>query len=164
MRSKRFNNSKDNTMIVMNGEPGTWHHREGTIIAETWNTQFPFIVEDEKGLGALAGFYVFRGENSFNKKDASAYFELAPMPGCCGAVVSTGSYKYNSSLDSFYFHNIKLAVAKALGYSLMIATAELRNFPETIGAVKNGNWKLLEPFYNNRTGHDLVLMAKVLSK
>lgn len=93
-------------------------------------------------------------------------FTLAPMPGCCGVVVSTGSYiepyqrgQYNPSR---WFHSLKAETARHFGYTTMIMTTQLRNIPEVVGASHCG-WKFHEFFRNKRTGHDIGIAIKVLS-
>ena len=95
--------------------------------------------------------------NTNNKNWAG--FTLAPLYGCCGVVVSSASS--NTRLDSAQFHKIKAHIAKWLGYSLMLATVECTNFPEVIGAGKNG-WNFVDSFTNKRTNHLLGVMVKHL--
>ena len=95
--------------------------------------------------------------NAMNQNWAS--FTFAPLYGCCGVVVSSASK--NLRLDSQLFHQIKAAVARWLGYSCMIATVECTNFPEVIGAGKNG-WAFVDSFVNKRTNHTLGVMVKHL--
>ena len=118
------------------------------------------IIELDKGLEQRQYFPVV----SANSKQTLAGFYLEPLPGCCGVVVSTGSWiipEYRGSFGKL-FHTLKETVARKLGYSLMLATTELRNLPEVIGA-SNAKWKHIHTFRNQRTSHDLSLMIKDLT-
>lgn len=114
----------------------------------------------EKGLDKPAHFRVF-GKHPSKEEVEIGYFTFAPMPGCCGVVVSTGSYlkeefRHRQGRD---FHSLKAKTAQALGYSCMVATVQCTNFPEVIGAAKNG-WKLHVSFRNKRTTNDIAVMTK----
>src|SRR4051812_16307854 len=70
----------------------------------------------------------------------SQYF-LSPFPGCCGLVVSHGSWlmtdKRGLGLGQ-YFHQERLSLMKVLGYSCGIATVVKGNTAETAILNKNG--------------------------
>jgi hypothetical protein len=110
-----------------------------------------------KGLTEPMFFNVY----AWNSERRNGYFTLAPLPGCCGVVVSIDSYLAKNEASGKIFHELKAAVARELGYSRMIATTQTRNFPELIGAAKNG-WKMHEAFINKRTGEQLTVMEKAL--
>jgi hypothetical protein len=124
----------------------------------------PETAKEGKGLYQQADFTVFR------KTDHSdieiGRFSFATLPGCCGIVVS-----FYSSLNEVsrgtamgpMFHHLKEKVARELGYSQMIATCDVTNFPEVIGASKN-RWKILNPFKNRRTGNTIAYMLKNVSE
>jgi hypothetical protein len=133
--------------------------------ARTSDIDDPKEIATQKGLWKRAYFTLHVGwerENSLPERDIGQ-FVLEPMPGCCGVVVSTGSFLHPKERGVFsqYFHDMKAFVARELGYSRMLATTETSNFPEIIGAAKNG-WKLHEAFTNKRTGHQLTVMEKAL--
>ena len=118
----------------------------------------------EKGLKKPAKFSVFRLHYpDLNKgENECGHFVLAPMPGCCGVVVSTDSYinpKWRGGALSKPMHNIKEKAAKALGYTTMIATVQARNYPEVVGA-SNSGWRFLHTFRNKRTSNDIGIMVK----
>ncbi len=118
----------------------------------------------EKGLFKRVRFSVHVGwANGYTPEREIGFFELHPMPGCCGVVVSSGSFLNVAERGQFsnYFHFLKAYVAKELGYSKMLATCETGNFPEVIGAAKNG-WRMHKAFTNKRTGHQLTVMEKDL--
>lgn len=116
----------------------------------------------EKGLDKSAEFEVIYQPCSAMAEESVGRFTLSPMPGCCGVVVSIHSYlnRKHPILGS-NFHKLKAKVAKDLGYSRMLATTQTSNFPELIGAAKNG-WRLHEAFINKRTNQQLTVMEKAL--
>lgn len=121
-----------------------------------------FEVLEGKGLDKPIKFMVIRGNDPPREL---GHFTLAPLPGCCGVVVSTESYLDPSwrgkTVISEHFHKIKEATARKLGYSMMLATVQLRNIPEVVGGSKAG-WKLDHFFRNKRTENDLAFMFKEL--
>lgn len=92
-----------------------------------------------------------------------ARFSLEPMPGCCGIVVSTGSYKdpIFSWVNGDHFHELKARVAASFGYKTMLMTTQLRNIPEVVGASK-ARWKFFHFFRNSRTNNDIGIAVKDL--
>lgn len=120
--------------------------------SETWENE-------KKGLDEPALFQV---NSTKSPNSLFGQFKLAPMPGCCGVVVSTESYivpTYRGSAFSESFHAIKEHVAKQLGYSLMLATIQTRNIPEIVGASK-AKWKIVHCFRNKRTTNDIGVALK----
>lgn len=120
------------------------------------------IPNPEKGLEKEQSFYVYSKHLSTDQK--VAFFNLSPLPGCCGVVVSHSSIIYPDSRIYNYgkaFHALKEQVARHFGYSLMIATTLVKNLPEVIGAAKAG-WRHEKIFNNKRTRNDLTLMVKEL--
>lgn len=117
----------------------------------------------EKGLEYRHQFYIYSSNKAeCNYGEEVAGFVLSPLADFgCGVCVSTNSYNKGESFSSESFHLAKELTAKHLGYSYMVATARLNNFPETVGAAKYG-WKLIEDFRNTYSGHDLVFMTKKL--
>lgn len=122
----------------------------------------------EKGLFNQVRFSVYIGWEAAGAREKTereiGFFCFSPMPGCCGVVVSTGSWlevKERGSNIGEHFHQLKAFVAKQLGYSRMLATTQTKNFPELIGAAKHG-WKLHEAFINTRTGEQLTVMEKAI--
>ena len=120
-------------------------------------------LDSEKGLHSVVRFRIARQQ--YEALDIGPHeigsFKLAPMPGCCGVVVSTESIlnpRWRGSIPQI-FHRIKEQVAKQFGYSLMIATVQSRNYPEVIGASHNG-WKFVHTFRNKRTTNDIGVMVK----
>lgn len=118
--------------------------------------------QPEKGLNKTT--YFIAHCKMTNEKVAK--FALAPLPGCCGVVVSHDSEIFPAFRSRGYgrsFHAMKEAVAIKFGYSAMLATTQLRNIPEVVGAAK-ARWRILESFRNLRTQNDIGVMVKVLHK
>ena len=113
-------------------------------------------VKDNKGLTSATCFKLKDGENEIGQ------CVFAPFPGCCGAVISTETIihpKYRKLGYAREFHMLKAKLAHRLGYSLLVATTQLSNLPEVIGASKQ-RWKFVKTFKNKRTGNELGLMVK----
>jgi hypothetical protein len=123
-----------------------------------------WTLNKEKGFEFPHAFYIFRSGTPRQYGRHLASFALASMEGLeSGVAVSISSYNSeDSGLSSKLFHQIKETIAKRFGYSYMVATARLNNFPETVGAAKYG-WKLIDDFHNNYSNHDLVFMTKKLA-
>lgn len=121
--------------------------------------------DEGKGLYKETQFLVRVGEKEdIIKSQEVGYFFLSPLPGCCGIVVSHATHLHPSFRSTEYgksFHRVKENVARHYGYSMMLATTELRNLPEIIGGSKAG-WKWGNFFRNKRTTHDLAIGLKEL--
>jgi hypothetical protein len=116
----------------------------------------------EKGLDGVVNFIVSRTPSSAGD---FGWFTLAPLPGCCGVVVSIHSRLKEgwagTPVIGDHFHKLKEHVARELGYSMMLATTQLRNIPEVVGASKAG-WRIEKFFRNKRSGNDIGVMFKEL--
>lgn len=91
-------------------------------------------------------------------------FKLAPMPGCCGVVVSTETeipVLYRGRGFAKVLQAAKEMLASKLGYSMMIATVQMENIPELVSAV-HAEWKIEKTFTNKRTKRLLGLLIKEL--
>jgi hypothetical protein len=91
-------------------------------------------------------------------------FKLAPMPGCCGVVVSTETEIFTQHRGQGYAKILQVAkemLARKFGYSMMLATIQMDNIPELVSAMHAG-WKVEKTFTNNRTKHLLSLLTKEL--
>jgi hypothetical protein len=91
----------------------------------------------------------------WQKDTCIAHFDLAPMPGCCGMVVSTAAMVYKKwrkkGLGTL-LNKIRIDIAKFLGYGVMLCTDVLDNEPQQRILEKNGWFKVFE-FDNPRTGN-----------
>jgi GNAT superfamily N-acetyltransferase len=94
-------------------------------------------------------------------KDMIACFTLVTMPGCCGILVSTGSYveqKFQGKGIGHLLNSMRQRIAYEWGYPLMICTDVTTNTPQQKILSKAG-WKHLLGFKNSRTGNDVSLHA-----
>lgn len=113
-----------------------------------------------------AKFTVFHcrkdGEGKVFENKQVGEFTLQSFPSCPAIVISLYSVLNDKPWDlGRYFHALKELVAREAGYSKMLATADVTNFKETIGAAKAG-WRLGEAFKNSHTNHLITLMQKDL--
>lgn len=91
-------------------------------------------------------------------------FSFTEMPGCCGIVVSHATYlteqtRHSGLSDSF--RGLKEALAKELGYSLMLATT-IMTLPASVGNMIKSKYKIDNVFVNKRTGNNIGLGIKKL--
>lgn len=91
-------------------------------------------------------------------------FELAQMLGCCGICISTGTYVHpdfrGKGVNSL-LNNFRIAIAKDLGYGLLMCTDLKSNTPQMKTLDKNG-WKHIYEFKNPKTGNILNITIKEL--
>lgn len=87
-------------------------------------------------------------------------FRMQALPGCCGVVVCHHAVKDTKSYSA-QFRSIKKAVAVELGFSQMIATVEMSNYPAVFSAHSAG-YTFLKSFNNSRTGNLITLTAMEL--
>ena len=91
-------------------------------------------------------------------------FELAQMLGCCGICISTGTYvhpEFRGKGINSLLNNFRIAIAKDLGYGLLMCTDLKSNTPQMKTLDKNG-WKHIREFKNPRTGNILNITIKEL--
>lgn len=91
-------------------------------------------------------------------------FTLAPLYSCCGVVVSSYTCIFEQHRGKRYakiMQTAKEAIARLLGYSMMLATVEVSNIPEIVSA-SNAGWRVKEIFINKRTNHQLAILTKEL--
>jgi len=84
-----------------------------------------------------------------------AWGHLMMMPGCCGLVVSTGSYvnpDYRNKGVGTIMHKIRKDIAGEAGFSCMICTDVMNNKPQQ-KILKNAKWKFVHKFLNRNTGN-----------
>jgi len=92
------------------------------------------------------------------------YFYFSPMPGCCGIVVSHNTFLNTDCRGSGVsdpFRKIKNELAKALGYTVMIATTQMHNLPG-VGNMIKSKYKIPLTFTNKRTSNLIGLGYKVI--
>lgn len=116
----------------------------------------------DKGLCGEVQFSFYLSKEE--RKEELGWFFLSPLPGCCGVVVSHGSFllpQYRASDIGDAFHRMKTKVAQELGYSAMISTTQLKNIPQIVGGAKHG-WKYCETFRNKRTNNEIGIGIKLI--
>lgn len=126
------------------------------------NEFYEDLVKEQKGLRKETMFTLHR------VTDYSEYqigqFALAPMPGCCGIVVSCYTFLKEDNRGqglSEPFRQLKHKLAKDLGYTVMIATTQTKNIP-AVGNMIKSKYKIVDVFRNKRTGNDIGIGIKVL--
>ena len=91
-----------------------------------------------------------------------ASFTLKQMIGCCGILVSTNTYvdkKYQGQGIAHEFMELKIAIAKELGYSMMMSTVDIGNNPAEVHILEKFGWKKIQEFVNKRTKHTLGIFT-----
>ena len=99
-----------------------------------------------------------------NKDKIISQFKLIQMPGCCGICISTGTYvnpEFRGKGVNIILNNFRIAIAKDLGYGLLMCTDLKSNTPQMKTLDKNG-WKHIHEFKNPRTGNILNVTIKEL--
>lgn len=89
-------------------------------------------------------------------------YSLAPMPGCCGVVVSTGAWIKQSQQDcgfGDYFHKERIQFMKDLGYSCAICTTVSGNEKQE-AILKKNQWINIHSFKNKRTGNTVLVWIR----
>ncbi len=120
------------------------------------------VIENAKGLAREARFSIFM--MSSHSEFLIGKTSLSPMPGCCGIVVShytelTPNNRGTSLSDPF--RDLKSNLAKALGYTVMVATTDMSNFP-AVGNMFKSKYKMVSSFINKRTNHLIGIGIKTL--
>lgn len=121
-----------------------------------------YLFEDGKGLDKQVNFKLYRVSKTSKHEIGS--FSFSPMPGCCGVVVSHFTYLHKDMRGqglSDAFRQLKEDLAKALGYSMMIATTQMENLP-AVGNMMKSKYHMPVTFTNKRTNKLLGLGYKVI--
>ena len=119
------------------------------------------------GVGVKLDRSPFRVE--FEGRDqgrAAAGFTLMEQPNCCGLLISTrswvaGTHQKQGIAQSLM--SLKEAIAKAFGYSALIATVNITGNPVEVHILEKHGWKLTETFTNGRTANVVGIYTKVLN-
>lgn len=120
------------------------------------------IGDIEKGLYKETYFQLFRMTDHSSIDIGRTC--LAPMPGCCGVVISYNTFLNKDSRHSGLsdpFRKLKENLAKHLGYTLMIATTQASNVPAAGNFIKS-KYNVVKTFVNKRTNNLLWLGIKEL--
>lgn len=91
-------------------------------------------------------------------------FSIGELPGCCGVAVfyhcSVATDFQNKGLGKLLLILREEAARKA-GYTYAQATVLKSNKPE-LAILKDQKWDILSDFKNRRTGHEVLVLGKVL--
>ena len=120
-------------------------------------------IKEGKGLLDTLFLLVFRVTET--SRIEIGHTSFSPLPGCCGIVVSHGTYLTEQTRGSGLsepFRKLKEQIARELGYSLMLATTDMANFP-AVGNMFRSNYQMVDAFTNKRTGHLIGLGIKKLT-
>lgn len=136
------------------------------------STESNYLHDDypEKGLDADVRFNLTLEKDGKTEPIHLAFrnyiggFQFAPMPGCCGIVVSTATFlrpDFRGGEISQKFRELKENIARDLGYSVMIATGITGDIASHKNLLKS-KYELVKNFRNKRTGNTLDVAIKVL--
>lgn len=90
-----------------------------------------------------------------------AHFNLIAMPGCCGILISSGSYvmpEYQNKGIGTILNKMRTEISHLWGYSLLMCTDVADNQHQQKILEKNG-WQTLKEFVNNRTRNTVKVHA-----
>lgn len=133
------------------------HKLEATVAFFSEN-----LGDGTKGLFGPVDFWIDSVAGDMRKRLGMTSF--APLPGCCGIVISYHTAlepQHRGNFYSDYFRQLKEKIAKEMGYSLMIATTQMENIP-AVGNFFKSKYKFVETFTNSRTGNLIGLGVKKL--
>lgn len=87
-----------------------------------------------------------------------AGFTLVEQKNCCGILVSTSTYVNKNLQGQGYAQEmmkLKIALAKEFGYSLLLATVDIKNSLAEVHILEKFGWTKDKEFVNSRTKHTL---------
>lgn len=120
------------------------------------------LVVEGKGLRKETSFDLYRVTD--HGEFMIGGFALAPMPGCCGIVVSCYTFLKEENRGqglSDPFRKLKHKLAKDLGYTMMIATTQMKNIP-AVGNMLKSKYNIFKVFRNKRTDNEIGIGIKEL--
>lgn len=107
------------------------------------------------------------GESSrYPFKSILAEFHLMQLPGCCGVVVSTGSWiipELRGKGFGSYLNTLRQDLARDLDYGYILCTDISTNLPQR-ALLKRQGWSDLTLFRNPKTGNEVYISGKQLRK
>lgn len=121
------------------------------------------LEDSGKGIEKSIKFTLHRISSGVSEYEIG-HFSLAPMPGCCGMVVSTDSFLNKDSRHSGLsepFRQLKHKLAKDLGYTVMIATSQTKDISALANMLKS-KYEIVKVFRNKRTTNDVGIGIKIL--
>jgi hypothetical protein len=120
------------------------------------------LISQKKGLFNSVNFQLW--QVTPNSEDNIGRFTFAPMPGCCGIVVSAHTWLDVNSRHGWLsnsFRELKHKLAKELGYTVMIATSQTKDIPALNNMLKS-KYNIAQVFRNKRTDNDVGIGIKLL--
>lgn len=99
-----------------------------------------------------------------NEQINIAQFNLTEMPGCCGIIISYGTYicpAYRNKGLGKKLAVLKQRLAKEWGYTVMICTDIAENKPQR-KILDHNNWETVASFKNRRTANPINIDVKHL--
>lgn len=143
------------TDVWLEAEPS---HNGHIIPEDEWQEYIQF----GKGLDNIGCLKLTIYRKTDHSEFHIGHFFLSPMPGCCGIVVSHGAFLTPENRHSglrHAFRTIKPAIAKLLGYPMMIATTVTHDIP-AMGSFLRSKYNIVETFENSRTGNTVAIGVK----
>lgn len=90
-------------------------------------------------------------------KDVVAEFTLTKFPGCCGILISTGTYvcySFRNKGVGKLLNKLKQDISRGWGYSVLLCT-DIDDNPAQRKVLKDNGWEDIYQFVNNRTGNNV---------
>jgi hypothetical protein len=116
------------------------------------------LPESKYDSGYNASFEVRKADNN-SYSGRISYWYMKELHKCCAVVVSCGvsvsSYYQNRGFGTL-LNNLRIEIAKRMGYSLMMCTDREKNVPQRKILAKNG-WKDVCSVHNKRTGNNVFV-------
>ncbi len=118
---------------------------------------FENLSQRSKGLERTTQISFFNEKGKPSK--LIAWFQLSPMPGCCGYVISHYSVvnlEYRGKGLGTLLNKFRIELCKQLGYTAILCTDLKTNEAQRKILHKNG-WKDIHEILNKRTGNRVCL-------
>jgi hypothetical protein len=93
-------------------------------------------------------------------------FDLHPLPGCCGVVVSTGSYintEYRGVGLGSLLNKMRLDIAQKWGYGMILCT-DVKHNERQMRVLRRNRWRKAIEFHNPRTNNNINLHTHTLNQ
>lgn len=117
--------------------------------------------QQEKGFETTTEFKLYHIRS---EKILIGGFCFTTLPGCCGVVVSSGTWLTEHTKHSGLsnpFRELKEEIAKKCGYSMMIATTDMSKIP-SVGNMIKSKYNIFKVFTNKRTNNLLGIGYKLI--
>jgi len=137
-------------------------HGNTTYYADNGKKNDQDLLEGGKGLDNTEQFTF--GYMNEDKPFTCGSFNFSPMPGCCGIVVSHYTLlhaAHRGTIASQQFRVVKRDLARALGYSCIIATTQMQDVRAVKNMFKSG-YDIRHTFTNTRTNNLLGIGVKLI--